>query len=281
MSLPSFLLTARRLTSQTYSHPRASFLLPGRHINPSARVTFSTLAALARLSHKYELEQLLTAVLHRLQRTTFTTHFDTWARSGGFRAALSPLALRPRHAVEALNLFRRLGAPARDMVPVALYGCCLLPPAALLRGTPRDDYNQGGGGTRERLAPRDLELCFETKARLTQASVRVTLALADFVEARISLVCAGGKAECAAPKVCLDSLAALLTATQGTMKGGIGADALGGCFEREMDTWVYLGRICGVCAGALRGAHGRFLREAWEALPWMTQTSVEDWDCED
>ena len=255
--------------------------MPGRHINPSARVTFSTLAALARLSHKYELEQLLTAVLHRLQRTTFTTHFDTWARSGGFRAALSPLALRPRHAVEALNLFRRLGALARDMVPVALYGCCLLPPAALLRGTPRDDYNQGGGGTRERLAPRDLELCFETKARLTQASVRVTLALADFVEARISLVCAGGKAECAAPKVCLDSLAALLTATQGTMKGGIGADALGGCFEREMDTWVYLGRICGVCAGALRGAHGRFLREAWEALPWMTQTSVEDWDCED
>ncbi|KAM5544908.1 hypothetical protein V8D89_001806 [Ganoderma adspersum] len=240
------------------------------HLNPSATVTFSVLAALARLSHKYQLDQLLDAVLHRLRRTTFMTHFDAWARSGGFHADLSPLALRPRHAVEALNLFRRLGAPARAMVPVALYGCCQLPAAALLAGTARDD----GCATQERLAPRDLELCFEAKARLTQATVRVTMALADFVEARISL-------GCAAPKLCLDSLAALLSSTQGTMRFKIGADALNGCFGKDMDTYVYLGRICGVCAKALRGAHQTFLRDAWEALPWMTQTSIEDWDCED
>ena len=103
-------------------------------------VTFPVLAALARLSHKYQLDQLLAAVLPRLQGT-FTTSLDVWDAAG---ALLEGSAFEFDQAVEALNLF--LGRS--EMLPITLCGCCQLPRADLLCGICRTD-----GVTREELAP--------------------------------------------------------------------------------------------------------------------------------
>ncbi|KAI1781603.1 hypothetical protein LXA43DRAFT_978012 [Ganoderma leucocontextum] len=239
------------------------------YLRPDATVKFSVLAALARLSHKYQLDQLLEAVVLKLQRT-FTTQFEVWNRSGGFLERSSPLELGFRHAIEALNLFRLLDRP--DMVPVALYGCCQLQPAELLRGVKRDD-----GVSQERLSPADLELCMETKPRLMQAAVRLMMALSDFVEARISLVCSG-KQGCLVPKACLGSLDSLLSSTRVQMRCKIDADALNGIFSEEMNMWVSLGRLCAVCGDALRAAHLKFRREAWGSLPMLMRMTIDGGD---
>ncbi|KAI1786598.1 hypothetical protein LXA43DRAFT_1085384 [Ganoderma leucocontextum] len=126
------------------------------HLHPDKAVTFAVLAALARLGHKYQLDQLLQAVVlvPRL-KGTFTTD-----------------------DLEALNLFRLLDRP--EMIPVALYGCCQLGPADLRRGVNRID-----GVTRERPSPSDLELCFEVKEKLVRATVHLIVQLSEASEARI------------------------------------------------------------------------------------------------
>ncbi|KAI1786588.1 hypothetical protein LXA43DRAFT_1109504 [Ganoderma leucocontextum] len=105
------------------------------HLHPDKPVTFAVLAALAQLSHKYQLDQLLEeAVIHRLKGTVFTTELEVRDKSdGGFADGSPPLELESHHAIEALNLFRVLDRPEM-MMPVALYQCCQLEATELVHG---------------------------------------------------------------------------------------------------------------------------------------------------
>ncbi|KAM5544851.1 hypothetical protein V8D89_001749 [Ganoderma adspersum] len=234
-------------------------------------VTFPVLAALARLSHKYQLDGLLAAVLPRL-KGTFTTELAVWDAAG---ALLEGSAFEFDQAVEALNLFRLLGRP--EMVPVALYGCCQLPPADLLCGIARSD-----GATREQLAPADLVLCLEAKGRLLRATVALVVRLSEAYEARIALV-AGGQAECspsaaAGESQCPGALGALVADCRRYLHESIDEDPLDTFYASGLHYAVRTQVLCGACGEALEAEYAQLRREVWRGLPGFMGMDVEGWD---
>ncbi|KAM5535545.1 hypothetical protein V8D89_010789 [Ganoderma adspersum] len=123
------------------------------------RVEFSELAALARLGHKYQLDNIVAGVCGRLA-TVFSLDSNNFNPCGWEKAPL-PINIAMADAVEALNLFRLLGR--EDMIPVALYACCQLSVTTLIPGIKRAD------GTCEQLSSDDLQLCLAGREALTSA----------------------------------------------------------------------------------------------------------------
>ncbi|KAI0800651.1 hypothetical protein C8Q74DRAFT_432137 [Fomes fomentarius] len=111
---------------------------------PGKTIRFACAAALARLGHKYELEQVLHAALGRL-RIVFTTDLATWRQAYG-PGKFPNLSFYAFDGFEAVNLFRTIGCT--EMLPVAFYLCALLPNADLIKGRPRADR------TLEKLSPK-------------------------------------------------------------------------------------------------------------------------------
>ena len=237
-------------------------------------MTFPVLAALARLSHKYQLDALLSAVLPRLQGT-FTTSLAVWDAAG---ALLAGSAFEFDQAVEALNLFRLLARP--EMLPVALYGCCQLPPADLLCGIHRTD-----GVTRETLKPDDLVLCLEAKGRLLRATVKLVASLCEAYEARIALV-ASGQAECspsvhapaAGESQCPSALGALVAECRGYLHESVDEDPLDTFYASGLHYAVRTQVLCGACGEVLEAEYARLRKEVWRGLPGFMGMEIVGWD---
>ncbi|KAI1792055.1 hypothetical protein LXA43DRAFT_358897 [Ganoderma leucocontextum] len=237
------------------------------HLHPDEAVTLPVLAALARLSHKYQLDQLLDAVILRLKRT-FTTDFETWERSGCLHEELSPMQISCSDCIEALNLFRLLDKT--EMIPVALYGCSQLEIADLFSGVTRHD-----GVTPEGLSPHDLQLCLEIKLNLTQTAVSIMMALCDAVQARITQV--SSNQGCFSPVVCGPNLAAFQDRIRHHVCCHINGDPLALSYSCQVDSLVDIGRICRSCGDATREAHLRLRREVWMILPDRVGLDIDGW----
>ncbi|KAI0710511.1 hypothetical protein C8Q76DRAFT_598175, partial [Earliella scabrosa] len=97
-------------------------------------VPFAVVAALARLGHKYQLDGLLAESIRRL-KSAFPSDLAEWDVVQGGSTAL--MRVNPTDAIEAFNLFRRIGEHA--MLPSAMYGCAQLDCGELLRGVTRAD----------------------------------------------------------------------------------------------------------------------------------------------
>ena len=228
------------------------------------------LAALARLSHKYQLDQLLAAVLHRL-KGTFTTQLDVWDRSGGF-GSLTPLNLRSTDAIEALNLFRLLDRP--EMIPVALYECSQIKPGFLLRGAFRSD-----GVTREHLSPSDMELCMEARDDLVQATALLLMRLCEASEARILQVSNNNQnAGCLSPRTCMENLRIVTERGHRDLRECIFADPLCTYYTSTAESMPLTGEICGACGDVLRAAYSQERRTLWRSLPKLAGVEVTGWD---
>ncbi|PIL28400.1 hypothetical protein GSI_09551 [Ganoderma sinense ZZ0214-1] len=121
-------------------------------------LSFSWLASLARTAHELGAYHVRFAALTRIRRffefdapsqlvkhsKSFQANWEWWARECG-------LTVDVEDAIEALNLSLLLLVPFRS--PLALYACCLLPPAQLRSGVTRED------GVAERLSDEDFERC--------------------------------------------------------------------------------------------------------------------------
>ncbi|KZT67607.1 hypothetical protein DAEQUDRAFT_672986 [Daedalea quercina L-15889] len=106
------------------------------------RVGFAIVAAIVRLSHKYQIDYVRDAYLWRM-KSCFPTKFETWdTMRGSCGSTLTGFCTAD--AITAVNIARLTGTDS--MLPTALYSCCLLDPECLLKGTARLD------GTREYLS---------------------------------------------------------------------------------------------------------------------------------
>ncbi|KAM5544055.1 hypothetical protein V8D89_002241 [Ganoderma adspersum] len=237
------------------------------YLHPEQAVTFPVLAALARLSHKYQLDQLLAAAIHRL-KGTFTTQLDVWEHSGRFYMR-SPLRLEYSNAIEALNLFRLLDRP--EMIPVALYECCQHGPAFLLHGVTRKD-----GVTQESLSPSDLELCFQVRGELLRATVRLLTELCESYTAR--LLEASTSPDCSSPGMCLGSLRFMLDKCHENLRDCIFPDPLDTYYIAVLDSVVYNEELCGACADVFRAEYSHLRKKAWASLPRLMKVEVAEWD---
>lgn len=116
-------------------------------------VPFAVLAALTRMAHKYNMEDLLSVSTRRIESDylQLTT-----------RLSLN-IAGRPGEVLMAVNLFRLL--QREDLLVPALYRACQLPTSTLLRGESRPD------GTHEILSAHDQELTVELKRELSKQKI--------------------------------------------------------------------------------------------------------------
>ena len=236
------------------------------YLHPEQVVTFSVLAALARLSHKYQLDQILAATIHRL-KGTITTRLAVWERSGGFYAR-SPLGLRYPNAIEALNLFRLLDRP--EMIPVALYECCQHGLAFILQGATRKD-----GVTRESLSPSDLELCLQVRGELVRATVRLLTELCESYTARLLL--ASSSPGCSSPGMCLGSLKILLDKCHENLRDCIFPDPLDSYYIAMLDSAVYNEELCGACVDLFRTEYSHLRQKACASFPRIMKVEVANW----
>ncbi|PIL26653.1 hypothetical protein GSI_11278 [Ganoderma sinense ZZ0214-1] len=221
------------------------------YLHPSKSASFPVLAALGRLAHKYQLDQLLDAVVQRLKRS-FTTRLATWDRSGGFDPTRSPMRLYRDHAIEALNLLRLLDRP--EMTPMAVYGCCQLPPKALVRGVRRAD-----GAALECLALDDLEWCLAAKESLMRQSVRVLAGLCRALEGRIADAANDGR--CPSPFTCVVAMKAWLDEWRGFPDEHVDEDPLDSYYVAKLDQAEEDETLCEACAGAVRDGLAGLRRE--------------------
>ncbi|KZT72335.1 hypothetical protein DAEQUDRAFT_31522 [Daedalea quercina L-15889] len=100
-----------------------------RYYSSEVRLEFAVVAALVRLSHKYQLDYLRDAYLARV-KTCFSTDFDTWRTTS--RDHGSPvMKLRNEDAVTVVNIARLTRIDS--MLPSALYRCIQMDPKRLLR----------------------------------------------------------------------------------------------------------------------------------------------------
>ncbi len=232
------------------------------------------LAALARLSPKYQLDQLLGIVLRRM-KDTFTAQLDVWDRRfDGFPGG-SSLRLSRTDAIEALNLFRLLRRP--EMIPVALYNCCQNKPKLLTRPFTRRD-----GVTREQLAPSDLELCLEVKEQLLRATVRLLTQMCEACNAWVlQLEASDGDRNpgpCSSPGNCSDGLRALLDNYYENLRDCVFPDPLDTYYGAMLDSLVHTGGICTACGYALQAEYSRLRKKVWESLPGLAGVEVVGWD---
>ena len=239
-------------------------------------MTFPVLAALARLSHKYQLDQLLAAVIHRL-KDTFTTQLDVWDRRRGIGGEhFLPNRFCPE-VIEAINLFRLLDRP--EMLPAAFCLCAQLRPASILRGTLRAD-----GVTREHLSPSDTALCFEVKEALWQATARLLARLCEVCDARIAEISSNsnrghGQSQCTGPPaVCVDGLRAVMAKSLRDARECLDADPFDIYLVSPAENAPLTGEVCRACGDVLKATYTRQRAKIWRSLPTLVGVEVADWD---
>ncbi|PCH43108.1 hypothetical protein WOLCODRAFT_103090 [Wolfiporia cocos MD-104 SS10] len=120
-------------------------------LGPDTEVEFSTIAAVVRLGHKYELDDLKFAALGRLERC-FPTEYVNWDFTSN-RAKSCGVVIKPADAIVAVNLARLTNT--LSILPVALYQCCWLS---------TEDLLQGGMDSIDKLSTDDLRRCINAKA---------------------------------------------------------------------------------------------------------------------
>ncbi len=223
---------------------------------PGKIVRFACAAALARLGHKYELEQVLQAALSRL-RIVYTTDLATW------RQALGPkkqpeFSCSSSNCFEAVNLFRTIGCT--EMLPVALYFCAVLPNAYLIKGSHRAD------GTPETLSPEDLERCLNARDCFTKRGThffytRHGAEASPLCTSRCHSVLDDRRARVALP----------------TFEGVLVRHVLHGVGRTLMDSVTRNNAVCPLCIEHLSNIQDAFEKEMWLALPKMLNLHVEGW----
>ena len=233
-------------------------------------MTFPVLAALARLSHKYQLYQLFNAVIYRFE-DIFPTRLDDWDRRGAVDGD-DPNRLSSAEAIEAVNLFRLIDKP--NMIPAALYRCAQLEPRSILCGEMRAD-----GVTRELLSPSDMELCMEVKEELLKATASLLTRLHEACEARIvHPTHAPSSACCASPGLCVRDLRIVMRRCLEDMRAGLSADPLDMRYMGEVVSAQRDGGLCHVYGNVLEVAYAEERREIWRRLPELTGVDVAYWD---
>ncbi|OCH84735.1 hypothetical protein OBBRIDRAFT_741067 [Obba rivulosa] len=124
------------------------------------QIPFADVAAIIRITHKYQMDQLLGRALQNL-KTVFKDTFPDFIRLDHFLAE-SSIELDCRDAITVVNLAHL--TQNLSMLPMALYICCQLAPKDIIAGVDRN-------GRRERLSQDDIVRCIAGRLKLSQASV--------------------------------------------------------------------------------------------------------------
>ncbi|OJT14411.1 hypothetical protein TRAPUB_9052 [Trametes pubescens] len=240
-------------------------------------VKFSSLAALLRLSHKYEVHHVQQAALRRL-RPAFPDTFEAWKTYESSTLDFGPLNVRgaamasrqvsmePGEPIEAVNLLRRCGYDA--MLLIALHMCTTLDMHTLLHGTARAD------GTREALAMDDLERCLVARETLQGRNAEFNRRMLDFESS------GSGRPACATPAYCGRRAGKARTVAVNTLRDEDGCESEIGrrmFFVGLLSKAPELVKVCDTCVKHVLSSERQFVQELWNDLPAIMGLEVSPW----
>ncbi|TFY58623.1 hypothetical protein EVJ58_g6302 [Rhodofomes roseus] len=208
-------------------------------------------------SHRY-IEQLPFSTVAALARLSHNENLYVWARADVDKA--SPLmTYKRRDAIAAVNIGRLTGIAS--ILPVALYMCCQLETEIIVNGFKRRD------GRREQLAPKDIMRCLN--ARKTLVHDNVVSATRIFAP-----VTSGG---CTSPKTCTVSLVDLLHG-QVRYDGALNDYRCLEDWVPflHFDNPNYLA-LCDDCQLLVQGRAADERERLWFRLPYTMGVEVDDW----
>lgn len=233
--------------------------MPYRHYRPGEQLEFAIVAAIVRLSHKYQLDYVRDDFLERM-KSCFGTDCGDWqsvSRHNGNHA----MRFRDTDAISVVNIARLTGADS--MLPTALYLCCQLDAEYIISG-----YRRTPDDTVESLSPEDAATCVNARQSLVRKS------LADALDIfNPSLICHNDDDRC---RSAIDTLRQNRLAQR--------ADVLMRLFSGLRPNLLLIGGIkrqgllCRACTDALRGAELKVFKNNWEDLPRLLCVNVPtDW----
>ncbi|OJT11073.1 hypothetical protein TRAPUB_12414, partial [Trametes pubescens] len=164
----------------------------------NSRISFKLVSgalAVARMSHKYQMHDMLALAVQHLKRAFPDTFHEQVEKPLCCIPSPSSGAL----AIGAVNLARLIDEPS--LLPTALYACCALKSADLLKGLVHED------GSVEHLALEDLGRCLDACGRLAE---KILVLATRIFELSVSK-------ECAAQDTCREALEMMLS--------GVGQDS--------------------------------------------------------
>ena len=232
-----------------------------RYYRADEPLDFAVVAALVRLSHKYQVDDVRDAYLARM-KSCFCTDVKTWdavVRNHGSRV----MKYRDKDAIAAANIAHLTGE--ETMLPSALFMCCLLDTRFLLDTPPTLD------GTDGCLSAEETIKCINARASLLQNLIGIAIELSDHVLTasvrRIPHFTDG----CRTVLLSLRHQVLYLSPTV------LLRDALSSK-ESTIRSLQIDGQLCESCADCYCEAEERYLRSFWARLPQVLGINTpEDW----
>ncbi|KAI0669065.1 hypothetical protein C8Q78DRAFT_978671 [Trametes maxima] len=209
-------------------------------------MTFDHLSAVIRLSHKYDIEDVLSQGCLAL-RTCFSSTFDSFGTVSvtlpGVPGA-SPYSTV--HPIPSVNLARLTGTP--DILPYAVYKCFLLD-GKLLDGWTRED------GTVEHLNNQDLRRCLDARSAIVNEIKKSMFT----VFGPSSRACGTNRA-----KSCEKEISATLMAV-------LSKEGLGDVHSDILSSWrqsqIAKSAACNACRVRMLDLDTQYRKECWGRLP--------------
>lgn len=223
------------------------------------KIPVDELFAVARLAHKYEVDDLLRQTISCF-RTYYTTSFDVWNTKG--QSGDVPFEVSqeesPFYAIGVINLARLTNNPS--MLPLAFYDCSSLG-GKVVNGWRCPD------GTVEHLSSEDLKRCFDGCIALVN---RATRRHSKFLD---STYCMSLKQVSS----CKSALLAMKQKLDGRVVFARGEDALHS-FMQLASLKPHLSGICESCSRALFNADLAARRTIWAEIPSLFALTVDGWE---
>lgn len=232
-----------------------------RYYRADEPLDFATVAALVRLSHKYQVDDVRDAYLARM-KSCFCTDVKTWdvvSRNHGSGV----MKYCDEDAIAAVNIAHLTGE--ESMLPSALFTYCLLNTRFLLDASPRLD------GTEECLSAEETIKCIDARSLLLQNMIGIAVELSDHVLAasvqRIPHFTDG----CRTVLLSLRDQVLYLP-PRSLLRGALSSR------ENTIRSLQIDGQLCKSCADSFCNAEEGYLRKFWARLPQVLGTSAPvDW----
>lgn len=209
-----------------------------RYFEKHPHITFDEMSAVIRLSHKYQIDNVLQQAVKPLKHY-YTSSFATW--SGAVPIPFS--AQGKEHCITAVNLAHLLDIPS--ILPVAFYDCCALG-GKLVYGRQRKDI------PRECLSTDNLSKCFEGRDQLAREGVGLVGRIFGY----------NSEQHCKTPSRCESSLRA--TQTLALTNTTAGAAMILSSWSTFIEGAAGPFPLCGLCTKALLRRDVEERHEVWK-----------------
>lgn len=209
---------------------------------------------------KYQVKHIIDGGLWRL-RSLFPSQLSSWT-NWPISGSWSPIILKAEDAIAVVYMARK--ANVLDLLPVAYYTCCTLPPSVMVDGVDYDEWERNGYHLNED----DLKMCHAAQAELLDMRMRVL---------RVFMEGATGAYDniCVCKSKCRSKMQQLALRAMDERQYSIAQ-----CFS-SLNSWIdgvdrsLTEKMCSPCRKAVKNDTASQMKDEWAKLGKLF--NIEDW----